>query len=219
MICNGRDELSSMTKTAQRQQTRNACQIATEFVNAADAERASAFWAKQKDAGRFLRPLALDPGQESRAVDWLRGLAMALQEAWDPRTHETAAHNLEQIFADLYPESVTRYIRQLEKGRGISKLSTGAKKFEKFERSAFKVRMGSDRPVFEARDILDEIGYAILRASSLGLLRKCKGAVAGWPCKTPFLVADERRRRYCYETCGNLAKAKNRMAKRKRKKT
>ena len=203
-----------MTKTAQRRQARTACHIATEFVNATSAERARAFWAKHNDVD--LRPLALGPGQASQAQDWLRRLARVLQEAWDPRTHDTAAHNLEQIFTDLYPESITRYIRQLEKSGGIGKLSNQAKRLE---RSAFKIRMGSDRPVFEARDVLDEIGYAILHASSLGLLRKCKGAAAGWQCKTPFLVADERRRHYCYETCGNLAKAKNRTAKRKRKKT
>lgn len=200
-----------------REQTRQACKIATEFVNATSAERASAFWARHKDAD--LRPLALGLGQESIAENWLRGLARVLQQAWDPRTHEAAAHNLEQIFADLYPESMTRYIRHLEKGGGLAQMSNRAKGFE---RSAFKVRIGSDRPVFEARDLLDEIGYAILRASSLGLLRKCKGAVAGWPCRTPYLVADERHRRYCYETCANLAKAKNREAKRlkqKRKKT
>lgn len=57
---------------------------------------------------------------------------------------------------------------------------------------------------FKRRDVLDEIAYAILVASRRGYLKVCKGHAKHpeWNCQTPFLVADEGRRGYCYGACG-----------------
>jgi len=77
---------------------------------------------------------------------------------------------------------------------------------------------------FKRRDVLDEIAYAILVASRRGLLRMCKGSEhKDWNCQTPFLVADEGRRRYCYGACGEnnqveLAREWHRTHPRKRRK-
>lgn len=57
---------------------------------------------------------------------------------------------------------------------------------------------------FKRRDVLDEIAYAILVALRRGYLKMCKGHTKHpeWNCQTPFLVADEGRRDYCYGACG-----------------
>lgn len=85
-----------------------------------------------------------------------------------------------------------------------------------------QVRLGSAQ--IEPRDLLDRIAFAILRASECGLLRACRGREKGWKCPTPYLVADEKRRVYCYMSCGDEAKSqakllwwrKNRSSKRRR---
>jgi hypothetical protein len=81
-----------------------------------------------------------------------------------------------------------------------------------FGRAAFQFHLGYSHPVFEPRDLLDWVAYTILQASKRGLLRMCQGHKEGWNCPTPYLVADEKRRVYCYMHCGNEAKSKAKLA-------
>lgn len=117
--------------------------------------------------------------------------ALRLRKAWDKP--EEAKGVLEAVFS---PKRLSR--------RNVSRGESGA-------RSPFQIRSG--RGVrFEPRDDLDRIAYAILQASERGLLRICRGHKQGWDCPTPYLVADEGRRVYCYMRCGDEAKLR---AKRK----
>ena len=56
--------------------------------------------------------------------------------------------------------------------------------------------------VYRRRDVLDDIAYAILVAARRGLLKECEGHKRGWRCPQRWLVADEKRRRFCYLECG-----------------
>lgn len=86
-----------------------------------------------------------------------------------------------------------------------------------------QVKLGSAQ--IEPRDLLDRIAIAILKASERGLLRLCQGHKQGWACPTPYLLADEKRRVYCYMRCGDEAKSlakrawwrKNRSPKRRQR--
>jgi hypothetical protein len=69
-----------------------------------------------------------------------------------------------------------------------------------------QVKLGSTQ--LEPRDLFDKIALVILKASERGLLRTCKGHKHDWPCPTPYLVADEGRRVYCYSRCGDEAKSR-----------
>jgi hypothetical protein len=69
-----------------------------------------------------------------------------------------------------------------------------------------QVKLGGAQ--IEPRDLFDEIALAILKASGRGLLRMCQGHKQGWLCSTPYLVADEKRRVYCYSHCGDEAKSR-----------
>lgn len=69
-----------------------------------------------------------------------------------------------------------------------------------------QVKLGSAQ--IEPRDLPDMIAIAILKASERGLLRTCEGHKQGWQCPTPYLVADEKRRVYCYMSCGDEAKSR-----------
>lgn len=78
---------------------------------------------------------------------------------------------------------------------------------------------------FRRRDVLDDIAYALLVALRRGYLKVCKGHARHpeWNCQTPFLVADEGRRDYCYGACGEKnqierARAWHRTHPRKRRK-
>jgi len=77
-----------------------------------------------------------------------------------------------------------------------------------FSRPAFVLRIGEEGIKFERRDVLDDIAYAVFSAAAHGFLRRCKGDSQGWSCPTPFLVADEKRRVYCYMRCGDEAKSR-----------
>jgi len=155
-------------------------------------------------------------GDRTVATQFLADLAFVLRDAWDKGKWDPAEQNLERIFA-AHPG--ISELRDLKLGESrIGPIS----KPRRFERPAFKVRLGhkiprnnQPTPIFEPRDVLDEIAYAVLRAGSLGLLKICEGKSKGWSCTTPYVVADEGRRRFCYETCGDQAKAE---AKKKPKK-
>jgi hypothetical protein len=143
-----------------------------------------------------------------RATVFLHDLGTVLRDAWDKGKWETAEQNLERIFA---AQDDTE-LRSLKPGE--VRILPLIKHAELFQRPAFKVRLGrklprsgNPDPVFEPRDVLDEIAYAIMRAGSLGFLKTCEGQLNGWKCPTPYIVADEGRRRFCYESCGDQAKA------------
>lgn len=194
-----------------RQETRRRSELATALVN---------FHSAKLD--RFVddhwHSLQLRfGGDKSAARTFLENLGMVLREAWDQAKWETAEQNLERIFAAQPGETG-------DWNTGISPLlSLGQmKRAELFLRPAFKIRLGrklsrtkEPGPSFEPRDVLDEVAHAILRAGSLGLLRMCEGKKKGWRCPTPYVVADEGRRRFCYEACGDQAKAEAKKKPRK----
>jgi len=143
-------------------------------------------------------------GNRRVANGFLKMLGAILREAWDKQKWETAEQNLEHVFAaEIDPK-----LGEVQIGPVVM-----LSEF-KFRRPAFQVRLGKKlprskqpAPTFEPRDVLDEIAYAILRASSLGWLKMCAGHLKGWHCPTPYLVAHEGRTRFCYEHCGDVAKA------------
>lgn len=106
--------------------------------------------------------------------------SLELRKAWNKSERELAERRLEEIFSV----------------RGH------------YKHTAFQIRLGYDRPVFEPRDLLDRIAFVILKASKCGFLRMCQGHEQGWQCPTPYLVADEKRRVYCYMSCGDEAKSR-----------
>jgi hypothetical protein len=163
-----------------RKRTKKRCMVATRFVNTFKLED-------------FTNTFTLRPGQNEQ---FLRDLGIALREAWDEKKWDTAAENLEQIFAD-------------QKGAILSAMKPGIYPGlpSPFERPAFRIRIGHADPVFEPRDALDKIAHTILQASHHGLLKMCEGHRRGWDCPTPFLVADEERRKFCFNGCGDKAKA------------
>jgi hypothetical protein len=191
-----------------RQETRRRCELATALVNFR-SQRLTNFVNDNWDTLR-LRFQEDKP----KAKSFLKNLGTALRDAWDKAKWETVEQNLERIFAAQDDTD----LRRLKPGEAqISPLMTIAemRRMELFRRPAFKVRLGrklprsgNPEPAFEPRDVLDEIAYAIMRAGSLGLLKTCEGQLNGWKCPTPYVIADEGRRRFCYESCGDEAKAK-----------
>jgi len=169
------------TRKSSRQQTRKQCELATAFVN---SRKLDEFMRLHKN----FRPVP---------KEFLQSLGVVLRDAWDKDKWDGVEETFEQLFADQKAEII----------RGMKPGEVRAGLTSRFERAAFTIRLGKGQPVFEPRDVLDEIAYAILRAASLGLLKTCEGKLKGWPCRTPFVVADEGRRRFCYETCGDQAKA------------
>jgi hypothetical protein len=121
--------------------------------------------------------------------------AFQLRKAWIPASREFAERLLEEIFA-----------------APRASVTSSPDRYAPIERAAFKIRLGHSRPVFAPRDLLDRIAFAILRASERGLLRTCRGHKRKWNCPTPYLVADENRRVYCYEQCGDIAKSQAKLA-------
>lgn len=174
-----------------RQKTRRRCEIATAFVNLDDKhpQRLEAFMRKYQ---RDLRP----PGIWGATKEDILQIAHSLREAWDKGKWDTAAENLEHILAG-YPR---------EANKAMPSSGQWPNEYTPYLRSAFQIQLGHEQPTFEPRDVLDQSAYAILRASALSLLKKCEGK-KNWNCITPYLVADEGRRRYCYGTCGDEAKA------------
>ena len=178
-----------------RQQTKEKCELATAFVNL------------RHDIG--MKKFMDDHRGNLRSwpKKYLLELARVLRELWDTAKRETAEYNLEQIFA-APPEA--------EMAPGEIRRITA---FEKaFQHPAFRIRLGKDSPRFEPRDVLDEIAYAIVHAAENNLLKTCEGSLRGWPCPTPKLVADEGRRRFCYGSCGDQAKAEAKRKSERRKK-
>jgi hypothetical protein len=96
---------------------------------------------------------------------------LRLRRAWRARHREIAERGLEEIFSGLRSPAM---------------------------RPAWRIELGRSAPVYERRDLMDDIGRAILEASKHRLLKFCWGHKRGWPCPQPYLVADERRRKFCY---------------------
>jgi len=191
-----------------RQETRRRCEIATALVNF-----------RSKKLERFVNDywnsLQLRfYGDKDAATKFLQNLGMVLRDAWDKGKWETAEPTLERIFA-AHRDPLEVHGLKPGEGRILPLMTLSEmKRAELFQRPAFKIRLGrklprsgNPEPVFEPRDVLDEIAYAIMRAGSLGLLKTCEGKLNGWKCPTPYIVADEGRRRFCYESCGDQAKA------------
>jgi hypothetical protein len=199
-------------RRSSRNETRRRCEIATAFVNVRGArpgDKLARFIDKHWDSLQLRFN-----GDRAVATRFLQSLGTVLRDAWDPRKRETAEQNIENIFA---ADSEIRELTDLKPGEarmGPVTTISALKRKQLFERPAFKCLLGQKlsrnkqpMPTFEPRDVLDEIAYAILRAGSLGLLKTCEGERKEWGCKTPYLVADEGRRRFCYEFCGDYAKA------------
>ena len=144
---------------------------------------------------------------------FLRDVGRCLRDAWNPATWDTAERTIDEVFRGYLKDILEEQSRGLKPGEArILDMALAI-----FEHPAFRNRLGAkDSPIFKSRDKLDNIAYAILQASEHGLLRKCEGYTnalegrkgwEGWVCPTPFLVADEGRTRFCYESCGRQAKA------------
>jgi hypothetical protein len=196
-----------------RQETQKRCEIATKFVNAhssgtAPGNKLDRFMDKHWDSlkTRF-------DGDRLVAREFLRHLGSILRDAWDTGKWDTAEENLESVFAAPDKRKLSDELHSMKPGEGRMGPVTSISAMKLFRRPAFKIHLGKrlpknkpPLPTFEPRDVLDEIAYAILRASSLGLLKTCEGKRRGWGCIQPYLVADEGRRRFCYALCGELAK-------------
>jgi hypothetical protein len=191
-----------MTPTKQRKQqarmrTRNRCKHATRFVNS------------------FELPNFLDEYKESLrpglSEQYLRAVGESLRSAWDKTKWESVGEQIEEIFRG-YRKDI---LDSLKPGEALVLPLDSA--VTAFAPPALRCLLGvKDSPIFKPRDELDKIAYAILQASQHGLLRMCEGhrnalegrkGWEGWVCPTPFLVADEGRTRFCYESCGKHAKA------------
>ena len=159
--------------------------IATRFVNIDTRLKAQ----------QFLWDYADDIRPSCRSVQRLQFLKNSLRDAWGRRAADGPLFS-EDIIEAIFFESTAKVIN----GR-VCRVDEG-----KVGRPAFKARIGRAQPVFERRDVLDDIAYTILKASAHGRLRQCKGSKQGWRCPTPYLVADEKRRAYCYMGCGDEAK-------------
>ena len=192
--------------------------IATRFVNLSEATVKDF----ARDYKKELRPYYVDklewpphipkskrPAGLSFNEYQLYRLAVCLREAWDKANWSTAEMNLEQIFGSFLVENVRRQMRGLKRGEMRSQPYPDDQ--TPFERAAFQIRLGESRPVFKSRGLLDDIAHAILKASARGLLRTCRGHQRGWDCPTPLLVADEKRRVYCYMRCGDHSKSLSRL--------
>lgn len=100
---------------------------------------------------------------------------LRLRRAWKVRHREIAERALEDIFSALRSAAT---------------------------RPAWRIELGCLAPIYERRDLLDDIGRTILKASRRGLLKFCLGHKRGWRCPQPYLVADEPRRKFCYPSAG-----------------
>ncbi len=154
--------------------------IATRFVNL-----------NRKTAKDFLR----DHGADIRCHRNLLWIAGELRQAWPSGDQERAEMILHEL---LISTRVVNFGGQPMQAYGGSD--------KPFDYPAFRFKLNKGRPVFQRRDILDEIAEVILRASGRGLLKMCWGHRRRWRCLTPFLVADEKRRVYCYMRCGDESK-------------
>jgi hypothetical protein len=179
-----------------RKETQRISATATRFVNLTQA--------KMRD---FLRQHHSDIRPRLQREDRLYEIALNLRQAWDKAKWFAVDETLEEIF-------------QGRKEQNLRELPAGIIEPEWLidDRPAFEIRLGSAKPVPKRRDLIDEIAFAILRASSLKLLKMCKGRTHNWPCLTPYLVADEKRRRYCYMGCGDQAKSQAKAEWHQRKK-
>jgi hypothetical protein len=179
-------------------------EIATRFVNLNAANDLLVTPAVTDFIREYQRDLHLDVTSNNEKVVAMR--SKQLREAWSTSNHEFAEQKLEEIFSDYRADRWDEEKRCLVSGQpprtALTDRQTPA------ERPAFKVRLGHSKPMFEPRDLLDQIAFAILKASERGLLRKCRGHQRGWQCPMPFLVADEKRRVYCYSRCGDEAKSR-----------
>ncbi len=162
--------------------------IATRFVNLRGEARFS----------DFLREYSHDIRPVFRNVRRLVLISRSLRDAWG----NDAAFSTD-IIEGIFFETTVRVIN----GRPYHVASDS----DPFSHPAFKVRLGESELVFKRRDVLDDIAHAILKASARGLLRKCRGHQRGWDCPTPLLVADEKRRVYCYMRCGDHSKSLSRL--------
>jgi hypothetical protein len=158
--------------------------IATRFVNL-----------NSRTEKNFLADYEADirPSCRNRLL-WIAG---ELGQAWPSGDHERAEMILHEL---LFSTRIVNFGGQLMQAYGGSG--------KPFDYPAFRLKLDKERPTFQRRDILDGIAEAVFRASGRGLLRICRGRKRGWDCPTRLLVADERRRVYCYMRCGDEAKSR-----------
>jgi hypothetical protein len=180
-------------------------EIATRFVNLNAANDDLLVTPAVTDFIReYQRDLHLDVTSNNEKAVAVR--SQQLRKAWSKSDPEFVEKQLEDIFSDYRSDLWDEARRGLVPGESLRTASTD--RYTSNKRPAFKVRLGHSKPVFEPRDLLDRIAFAILKASERGLLRKCRGHQRGWQCPMPFLVADEKRRVYCYSRCGDEAKSR-----------
>ena len=170
--------------------------LATRFVNLTPANVADFHREHQKDirAG-------------CQAHDRLTWIIQNLREAWTYKDADgmlSAEKIIRELLFDARAARLFGRVLHVEE----TPYPNVSGKTDPFTRPAFVLRLGDETINFERRDILDDIAHTIFKAAARGLLRTCRGHSQGWGCPTPFLVADEKRRVYCYMRCGDEAKSR-----------
>ena len=190
-------------------------EIATRFVNLKNELAAQNFlkdYRKWFALGDAPNKLASEPAL--RIVDLRTGSDRPLKiwkqpsKEWQPQS-ERFANERAAIFDRTLLRRITQWSQQLRGawGGNMNEAEDALAQILDIRRvqTPRQVKLGSAQ--IEPRDFLDRIAIAILKASERDLLRTCEGHKQGWQCPTPYLVADEKRRVYCYMNCGDEAKS------------
>lgn len=186
--------------------------LATRFVNLKSRDVVRQFVMKHAGDLRSF-PLSGSDGQAPTVEERLENnVSVLVSNIWNLRSAWTREKHGGLLDAEKTIQGILFSVRVAQIGRGIVAVDHSSSDHEDIWASPAvepapyrKSRKQVDFFFrFKRRDVLDEIAYAILVASKRGLLRMCKGHIdhPEWNCQTPFLVADEGRRKYCYGACG-----------------